>query len=398
MILSRLTVAATIAICLCLSPYAISQTDNGSSAAGIATEKPTEGRFVDLGDGKFMVPYTETIPGTDIEFKMEPIPGGEFVMGSEDGEDDQKPTFKVKLEPFWMAKYEITWAEYKRFMDMELAIKLIQESGKRVVDEKNMVDAVTCPSELYEPSYTYEKGEDPEQAAATITQFAAKQYTKWLSLSGSGHFYRLPYESEWEYAARAGTDTKFYFGDDEDELEEHGWFQNNSDEERHYVGELEANPWGLYDVYGNVAEWTLDQYNEKGYVQAADIEEGTVLNLQQAYNKPTTLYPRVVRGGSFLDDADHCNSYSRLASADEWRAADPNIPKSPWWFTDEPATGVGFRLVRQYSPATREQKEAVWSGDVESIMKHAKSRIDTQGKGSIGIVDKNLHEDVAEVE
>ena len=85
-----------------------------AAKVGFVSKKPDEGRFVDLGDGRFMVPYTTTIPGTEIEFSMEPVPGGTFQMGSEDGNDDVQPCFKVKLEPYWIGKHEITWVEYKR--------------------------------------------------------------------------------------------------------------------------------------------------------------------------------------------------------------------------------------------------------------------------------------------
>ncbi|QEG20890.1 SUMF1/EgtB/PvdO family nonheme iron enzyme [Mariniblastus fucicola] len=372
--------------------------DVQTSVQGIVSEKPTEGRFVDLGDGKYMVPYATTIPGTEIEFTMEPIPGGTFTMGNEDGEDDEKPAFAVQLEPFWIARHEITWAQYKRYMQMEKALKALQATGVRIVDDSNKIDAVTAPSALYDPSFTYNAGQEPEQAAATITQYAAKQYTKWLSLS-DGNFYRLPYESEWEYACRAGTDTKFYFGDDADELENHAWFENNSDEERHAVGELEPNPWGLYDMYGNVSEWTLDQYSEEGYVQAASAEEGKPLSLIESYNKPTKLFPRVIRGGSFLQDSEECNSFARFPSnSKEWRSTDPNYPKSPWWFTDEPATGVGFRIVRQYTPATRDEKEAVWQADVASIERDANNRIEANGRGTYGVVDQDLDEEIEELD
>lgn len=368
------------------------------SVQGIVTEKPTEGRSVDLGDGRFMVPYVSKIPGTEIEFSMVPIPGGTFEMGNEDGEDDEQPTFKVELKPFWIAKYEITWSEYKRYMQMEKALKALQESGVRIVDESNKVDAVTAPSALYDPSFTYNAGQEPEQAAATITQYAAKQYTKWLSLS-DGNFYRLPYESEWEYACRAGTDTKFYFGDDADELEEHAWFENNADEERHAVGELKPNPWGLYDMYGNVSEWVLDQYSEEGYVQAKDFEDGKTATLEESFHKPTKLFPRVIRGGSFLQTDEECNSFARFPSdSKEWRSADPNYPKSPWWFTDEPATGVGFRIVRQLEPATRAEKESVWEADLERIKRDANNRIEANGRGTYGIVDQKLDEDIEELD
>ena len=382
------------------TPYCVVAQEDVAAASvqGIVTEKPTEGRSVDLGDGRFMVPYTATIPGTEVEFSMEPIPGGTFTMGNENGEDDQQPAFKVELKPFWIAKHEVTWAEYKRYMQMEKAIKALQATGVRVVDDSNEIDAVTAPSSLYDPSFTYSAGQEPEQAAATITQFAAKQYTKWLSLS-DGKFYRLPYEAEWEYACRAGTDTKFYFGDDSGDLEEHAWFENNAGDERQAVGELKPNPWGLHDMYGNVSEWVLDQYSEEGYVQAKDIEEGQALSLAQSYNKPTKLFPRVIRGGSFLQDEELCNSFARFPSdSKQWRSSDPNYPKSPWWFTDEPATGVGFRIVRQLQPATRDQKEAVWEADLEKTRKDAKNRIEANGRGTYGIVDQNLDEDIEKLD
>ena len=389
---------ALLALNILFSNTSESQEDTEATLQGVVSEKPTEGRFVDLGDGRFMVPYKTTIPGTGIEFSMEPIPGGTFTMGRADGDDDEQPTFKVQLKPYWMAKYEITWAEYKRYMQMEKALKSLQASGVRIVDDSNRIDAVTAPSSLYDPSFTYNAGQEPEQAAATITQFAAKQYTKWLSLS-DGNFYRLPYEVEWEYACRAGTDTKFYFGDEDDLLEEHAWFENNSDEERHAVGELKANPWGLHDMYGNVSEWVLDQYSEDGYVQAADADDDATFDLTTAFNKPTKLFPRVIRGGSFLQDSEECNSFARFPSdSKEWRGSDPNYPKSPWWFTDEPATGVGFRIVRQLEPATRDEKEAVWSADIKSIDNHARNRIEANGRGTIGIVDQNLDEEIAELD
>lgn len=361
---------------------------------GIVKEKPASGPFVEI-EGGFMVPYTTTIPGTDIQFEMVPIPGGKFTMGSPEDEDDRRddegPQFTVKVAPFWMGKYEVTWKEYKRFMAMEKIYKTLDQKKIRKMLDKFDVDAVTAPSPLYEPTFTYSAGEGPDQPAATMSQYAAKQYTKWLSRM-SEDFYRLPTEAEWEYACRAGTTTAFYFGDDSDELEEHAWLIDNSDEERHDVGQLKPNPWGLYDMYGNVAEWVLDHYNEEGYTH---VEEGAEVDTEKAFAPPKEIYGRVVRGGSFELEVEDCRSAARLGSEEEWKLEDPNFPQSPWWYTDMPGTGVGFRLMRPLTPpATLEAMDKYWKADIEEIESNARNRMESNGKGSLGSVDKSLIDDI----
>ena len=193
-----------------------------ASRIGISKTKPTSGPFVAI-DGGFMVPYRTTIPGTEVEYEMIPIPGGTFTMGSPDAEEgrkaDEGPQFQVTVDPIWVGKREVSWAEYKEFMNLYDAFKGFQSEGMRKVDDKNKVDAITAPTKLYEPDHTFEYGERPEQAAVTMTQYAARQYTKWLSLM-TGSFYRLPTEAEWEYAARAGTTTAYDFGDDPEKMDE----------------------------------------------------------------------------------------------------------------------------------------------------------------------------------
>ena len=374
--------------------------DSPKLRLGIAPEKPDAGEFVELPDGTFMVPYTTKIPGTDVEFTMIPIRGGQFTMGSPESEEnraeDEGPQRKVKVDPFWMGKYEVTWGEYQKYMKMDDLYRRLHVKGLRQLEkgkEEQAIDGLTAPSSLYDPSFTYEAGEEPDQPAATISQFAAKQYTKWLSLMADD-FYRLPLESEWEYACRAGTTTAYYFGDDPDELEDHGWFLENSDEERHSVGEKGANPWGLYDMHGNVAEWVLDQYSPNGYSD----KNGESVTATQTFIQPTEIDPRVVRGGSFILESEQCRSASRLPSTKSWRSTDPNIPKSPWWYTDEPATGVGFRLMRPLKTATREEKEAVWAADVDRIMYEAKNRIHDNGRGRFGTVDPQLPNDILKLD
>jgi len=362
---------------------------------GIVKEKPAKGRSVKVANG-FMVPYTAKIPGTDVTFEMLPIPGGTFTMGSPDSErnrsDDEGPQIEVTIEPFWMAKHEVTWSEYQHFMRLERIFKTFQQRQMRAIEKKHKVDAITAPSQLYYPEDTYEAGQGPNQPAATMTQYAAKQYTKWLSRLDD-EFYRLPYEAEWEYACRAGTTTAFYFGDDEDDLAEHGWY---ADEERHDVGKLKPNPWGLYDMYGNVAEWVLGKHTEDGYAHVKN-KKGTAADV---YVKPDEPYPLVLRGGSWELEAEDCRSSSRLASDDEdWKDSDPNIPQSPWWYADSPGFGTGFRLARPYKvPKTRKEKETFWDAGLDIIMEEANQRIKANGRGSHGYVDPKLPADIKRLE
>jgi len=234
-----------------------------------------------------------------------------------------------------------------------------------------------------------------------MSQYAAKQYTKWLSLT-EGNFYRLPTEAEWEYACRAGTTTAYYFGDDADQLDDHAWHYDNGDEERHEVGELEPNPWGLYDMYGNVAEWVLDSYSEDGYQAQAKLEgsKASALTADEAWARAEKLFPRVVRGGSFELEPKYCRSAARFGSHDkDWSIEDPNFPKSPWWFTDTPGLGIGFRLIRPLNPPDgRDAKESFWKADIAKIRRDAKNRIESNGRGSWGVVDADLPSDIAGLE
>jgi formylglycine-generating enzyme required for sulfatase activity len=257
--------------CLATTSLSAQDTTSAGERLGISTTKPAEGPFVEIPGG-YMVPYKGKIPGTDVEFEMIPIPGGTFKMGSPDGEADRRadegPQIEVKVEPFWMGKHEVTWSEYMTFMDLDAVFKQFQQKSLRPVDRTQMDKVITAPSSLYDPSFTFEAGEEPDQPAATVSQFAAKQYTKYISLLNDD-FYRLPTEAEWEYACRAGTTTAYYFGDDPKDLKKHAWIADNSDDERHTVGKKKPNPWGLHDMYGNVAEWVLDGYSENGYARNA---------------------------------------------------------------------------------------------------------------------------------
>jgi formylglycine-generating enzyme required for sulfatase activity len=379
---------------------------------GFSDKQPKEQPFVEL-DGRFMVPYVTKLPDTEISFVMIPVPGGEFLMGSPKGEadrgEDEGPQVRVKVEPFWIGRTEVTWGEYHAFMQMYNAFKQLQSvaanppkdgkaganadamklvkshAWKGDVDQKADVDAVTSPTPLYMPDHTYSAGDKPDQPAVTMTQFAARQYTKWLS-GITGQEYRLPCEAEWEYAARAGTKTAYSFSDDPAKLDKYAWFTDNAEEATHSVATKEPNPWGLFDMHGNVAEWTLDQYAADRY---AKLSPGPV-DAWKSVNWPTKLYPRVIRGGSWLDEPPLLRSAARQPSEeDDWKMSDPNLPLSPWWYTEEPALGVGMRIVRPLKPMTADEKQRVWEADVDALRSDVRSRL-KEGRGALGVADPTL--------
>jgi formylglycine-generating enzyme required for sulfatase activity len=173
----------------------------------------------------------------------------------------------------------------------------------------------------------------------------------------TGHFYRLPTEAEWEYAARAGTTTKYSFGDDESQLGDYAWFADNSDFKYQKVGKKKPNPWGLHDIHGNVIEWTLDQYSPDFYKQ---FENAIADN---PWNKATKPYPHSARGGSWDDDPVKLRSAARRASDKTWKIQDPQLPKSIWYHTD--AQFLGFRVVRPLKVPTAEEMQKYWTSGVQ---------------------------------
>lgn len=312
-----------------------------------------------------MKAYTQELQCGDKTFKfdMVPIPGGRFKMGSPSGEadrnDDEGPQVEVTVEPFWMAKYELTWNLYDQFV---LAYNEYFKAGaKSIKTTEPDVDAVSFPTPLYEPSFTYDLGHEPNEPAVTMTHFAARQFTKWLSLK-TGNVYRLATEAEWEYACRAGTTTAYYFGDDTSKLVDHAWFYDNSDEKYQAVGQKKPNPWGLYDMYGNVSEWVLDGYVEEHY---GSLAPKSLVKAADAVVWSDDFYPHVVRGGSWDDDPEDLRSAGRTPSDREWSQQDPQIPNSIWWHTD--SRHVGLRIVQPLKQPTADQLKNYWEPNVELI-------------------------------
>jgi formylglycine-generating enzyme required for sulfatase activity len=302
--------------------------------------------------------YTEVVPGSGASFELVPIPGGTFRLGSPETEAgrgaDEGPQVGVAISPFWMAAHETTWNAYHPFM-LALDRKARADGKAEAAPQDPWADAVSRPTPPYVPM-DFEMGVDGFPAIS-MTQFAARHYTKWLSMK-TGRFYRLPTEAEWEYACRAGTTTAYSFGDDPGALGEHAWYYDDSDDAYHPVAKKKPNPWGLFDMHGNVAEWVLDAHDKGFYASLGPTATDPV-------NWPHEAYPHVVRGGSWDDDAEELRSAARRGSSKAWKVQDPQQPKSIWYLTD--ARFVGFRVVRPLQPPPREEWARYWEPDVDSI-------------------------------
>ena len=278
---------------------------------------------------------TQLIPGTSFSFKMKSIPSGTVELGPQKA--------KISLDSFYIGIYEVTYDEFNCFRERD------QDADKTehpTIQYK--AEAVTRPTPQY-VNLTFGMGDRGGFPMASTTQQGALKYCKWL-YEKTGRFYRLPTEAEWEYACKAGTTTPYYFGADATKIGDYAWYYENSDDKYHKVGQKLPNPWGLYDMLGNVAEWTSDDYRVDYYDQL----KSASLN---PWMIPTKKHSRTVKGGAYIDDdPDHLLPTYRLKSEPKWQVRDPQIPKSKWWNTDSPY--VGFRLVsplKSYTAAEIEE-------------------------------------------
>ena len=202
-----------------------------------------------------------------IDMKFTLIPAGEFMMGSKEYEREQ-PIHNVTIDmPFNLGIFPVTQREWKAVMG-------------------------------YNPSHF--KGDD--LPVEIVLWNVVQEFIEKLNEIESTDKYRLPSEAEWEYAARAGTTTRYSFGNEYSKLGEYGWYSENSGDKIHSVGKKGANPWGLYDVHGNVWEWVQDTWHDT-YNGAPD--DGS------AWRDGVSAI-RVLRGGSCLSNANGCRSANRL--------------------------------------------------------------------------------------
>ncbi len=239
-----------------------------------------------------------------IGMKFALIPAGEFMMGSLESDlraaDGEKPRHRVRMtEPFYLGVYEVTQAEYEKVMEKN---RSWFSKGGGGADSMSGKDTSGYPVE--EVSW--------DEAVEFCKRLSAKE----------GKTYRLPSEAEWEYACRAGTTTKWYCGDNEDELGRVAWYGDNSGNTTHPVGAKEANAWGLFDMHGNVYEWCADRYDSDYYANSPPSDPpGSERGEGQVY-----------RGGGWPTVAESCRSACRYGLEA--------------WFRDD---YLGFRVARSPS-------------------------------------------------
>jgi len=197
------------------------------------------------------------------------IPAGTFQMGSTTGDSDERPVHQVTIsQPFYLGKYEVTQAQWQAVMGQN-------------------------PS-LFQG--------DPNLPVEQVWWDDVQEFIRKLNAKEGHTKYRLPTEAEWEYAARAGTTTAYSFGDDATRLGEYAWYKGNAGERTHPVGKLKPNPWGLYDMHGNVWEWVQDWY-QRYQSEAVTDPQGPDLGTHRSR-----------RGCAWNNAAEVCRSTNRYSS------------------------------------------------------------------------------------
>jgi formylglycine-generating enzyme required for sulfatase activity len=355
----RFTVSLFLFAAVPLAAVALSPADRPAGKDQPPNPKLERKNFVEKVSGFKTVTDANTKKTTRIDmkgqFEMVYIPGGEVTVGSPESEEGRQPNegpqYRAKVGGFWMQKYEVTWNDWDVFWYDENYLKADHKDAAKLGP-----DAITRPTNTFLDE-TYDHGRDGHPAIS-MCHHAAMMYCEWLRKK-TGRAYRLPTEAEWEYAARGGKgDLPYFFGTDPKQLGDYAWYGENSvdpdfpDKPRgctHKVGTRKPNPFGIHDLYGNVWEWTLDQYDPKTYETRARNK----LNLFPV-NVPTAdKWSHVVRGGSWADKPEKLRSAARRVSEENWQKHDPQEPRSIWWLTKLDV--IGFRVVL----AEEEQPELI---------------------------------------
>jgi len=269
---------------------------------------------------------TVTIPGTTVKFDLVLLPGGRATVGSPESEPGHKKDEtrrEVDLKPFWIGTHEVTWEEYS----------LYYESWKLA-----KVDGITRPSQpdVIDPKEPFPNGADQgkKHPALSIGWYGAAGYCEWISRK-TGQKYRLPTETEWEYAARAGSKDAL-----PGPLEDLAWHKGNSEDHTHEGGGKKPNAFGLFDVFGNAWENCLEPF------------------------APPAAAP-VVRGGGWNTPAQDIRAANRQVVPDEWAERDPKRPLRLWWLTD--GNFVGLRVVRVPGSGGKDSADAAAKVEVRAL-------------------------------
>lgn len=242
-------------------------------------------------------PHSDTIPGTLVTFDMVAVPGGTVTIPGPDGPRT------VTVQPFLIGRTELTWDAYDAF-----ALAPVDASERS--SGAGSPDAVARPTRPYgAPDYGYGHAGYP---VISIARGGAEAFCAWLS-ARTGKRYRLPTEAEWALAAQHATGGRPMSEARRDAL---AWHAGNAGGTTHPVGSRAADALGLHDLFGNAAEWVMNEHGRP-----------------------------VVRGGSFRDAAAAVGPDARMEQARSWNERDPQIPQSRWWLSDAPFVGV--RIVRE---------------------------------------------------
>ena len=314
--------------------------------------------------------FREQIPGTAVSFNMIAIQGGTFEMGSYENEtfrkNDEGPVRTVTVSPFYMAETEITWDMYWAFYSETMSegrippneVYAANENAKKAIFENINkdkitdieIDAISGPTPPF--GFPDQGWGGVERPAIMMTHYAAEMFCLWLSKKTNKR-YRLPTEAEWEYAARGGTQTPFFFEGDTKKFSDKGFFKKifgadttiistyafyaqNSRNKTGEPSQIGKNPFGLKNMLGNVLEYCSDWYADDAYSQTAT----EIVNPKG----PETGTEHVVRGGNYLSTPEDIRCAARFATQhDNWMKTDPQMPKSIWWYSD--IKGIGFRVV-----------------------------------------------------
>jgi formylglycine-generating enzyme required for sulfatase activity len=282
-----------------------------------------------------------------VKIEMTYIPAGTFIMGSPAAEPghqpSEQPMHEVSVAGFWMSRTEITNEVFNVFdpnspysdYDATRRNAINLPDSARMAAEKISANIHLIDHAEFRVADLALK-DNAFRPVRGVTQYTAHEFCRWLSMR-SGRSYRLPTSAEWEYAARAGSRTSWFFGDDPARLADYAWYGQKDSDAPQPVGRKKPNAWGLYDMYGNLAEWTLDGWSD-------DYTSLATKDVQKAQFVPRTNKTTkggLLRGGSYLSTRQGTRSAARQPY--EETTLDGEWP--PAFDFSKAGLTIGFRII-----------------------------------------------------